>query len=132
VTCLRAHGFQASFGSAATAGGTTVSIFGVVIPGANPSSPQFQAALNACRKDLPGGGPPALTPAQQAEAAKAMSRFAACMRSHRVPGFPDPNSKGYFPPGAIKNVDPGSPLVIRAFRSCVSLQPKVGPHIEFG
>ena len=32
----------------------------MVISGSvDPSSPQFQAALQACRKFLPGGGPPA-------------------------------------------------------------------------
>jgi hypothetical protein len=61
-----------------------------------------------------------------------MTRFAACMRSHGVPGFPDPNSKGFFSPGSIQKIDPGSPPVTRAFRSCVSLEPKVGPRLEFG
>jgi hypothetical protein len=102
VTCLRAHGLQASVGSAGTASNQAIDIGGAVITGANPSSPQFQSALNACRKYLPGGGPPKLTPAQQAEAAKAMTRFSACMRSHGVPGFPDPNSKGSSHPGASR------------------------------
>jgi len=131
ITCLRSHGLQASLGSAGGTGGTrVVSLFGVAITDANPASPQFRAALGACRKYLPGGGPPAVTPAQQAARAKAMARFAACMRSHGVPGFPDPNGSGFFPPGSIEKLDPTSPAMSRAFHSCESLQPNVGPHIS--
>ena len=133
LTCLRSHGLQASLGSAGTTGGTrVVSVFGVAITGANPGSPQFQAALSACRKYLPGGGPPALTPAQQAEHAKAMARFAACMRAHGVPNFPDPNSTGFFPPGSLAKLDPNSSPMTAAFRRCESLEPKFGPRIQLG
>jgi hypothetical protein len=133
VTCLRSHGLQASLGSAGGTGGSRiVTFFGVAITGADPASPQFQAALNACRKYLPGGGPPALTPAQQAEARWAYTRFAACMRSHGVPGFPDPNGAGFFPPGSLQKIGPGSPTVTKAFRTCESLEPKVGPRLSLG
>jgi hypothetical protein len=96
----------------------------------DPDSPQFQSAMQACRKYLPGGGPPTLTPAQQAEAAKAMLRFATCMRSNGVPSFPDPNGEGRFPLGSLSELDPNSPLVQSAFKACESLEPKVGPRIE--
>jgi len=95
----------------------------------SPDSPQFQSAANACRKYLPGGGPPALT-AQEAAAAKAMARFAACMRKHGVPNFPDPNGTGFFPPGSIQKIAPASsPFVARAFTACQSLEAKFGPRI---
>ena len=59
AACLTAHGFTASVGSAATAGNNVLSIEGVIVSGnVDPSSPQFQAAMAACRKYLPGGGPP--------------------------------------------------------------------------
>ena len=59
AACLTAHGFTASVGSAATAGNNVLSIEGVIVSGSvDPSSPQFQAAMAACRKYLPGGGPP--------------------------------------------------------------------------
>ena len=87
----------------------------------DPSSAQFQSALQACRKFLPGGGPPALTPAQQAEHAKAMASFAACMRKHGVPSFPDPNGQGMFSPESIKGLDPTSPLFQSAFKVVRSL-----------
>lgn len=133
AACLSSHGFLASIGSAATAANSALSIAGVVIGGnIDPSSPRFQAAMQACRKFLPGGGPPAMTPAQQAEHAKAMASFAACMRKHGVPSFPDPNGQGMFSPGSIKGLDPSAPVFQAAFKVCGSLQGKTGPRIEFG
>jgi hypothetical protein len=133
AACLNSHGFRASPASAATAGDNSISIAGVVIGGnIDPSSPEFQAAMQACRKFLPGGGPPAMTPAQQAEHAKAMASFAACMRKHGVPSFPDPNGQGMFSPGSVKELDPSAPRFQSAFKVCAPLQGKVGPRIRFG
>ncbi len=52
VACVRAHGLPAM-------SDPTVSAQGMVLsppPGVRPSSPQFQAALKACRKFQPSGG----------------------------------------------------------------------------
>ncbi|HWB21668.1 MAG TPA: hypothetical protein VG652_02135 [Gaiellaceae bacterium] len=131
AACFGSHGFPASVGSASTSS-QTLSVFGVQISGnVDPGSAQFQAALQACRKFIPGGGPPALTPAQEAEAAKAMLSFAACMRKDGVPTFPDPNGQGRFPLGSIGKLDPSAPLFQSAFKSCQPLEPKVGPRIVF-
>lgn len=131
ASCFVAHGFQASVGTGG--GGRSLSVFGVAIGGnVDPDSSQFQAAMQACRKFLPGGGPPTLTPAQQAEAAKAMLNFATCMRKKGVPAFPDPNGQGRFPFASIGKLDPTAPLFQSAFKSCQSLEPKVGPRIAFG
>jgi hypothetical protein len=133
ASCLSSHGFQASVGSAAATGSRSLSVFGVVIGGnVDPSSAQFRSALQACRKFLPGGGPPALTPAQQAEHAKAMANFAACMRKHGVPSFPDPNGQGTFSPGSIRGLDPSAPLFQSAVKICAPLQGKAGPRLSFG
>jgi hypothetical protein len=88
--------------------------------------------MQACRKYLPGGGPPALTPAQRAEAAKGMVAFASCMRKNGVSSFPDPTGQGTFPPGSLARLDPNTPVVHTAFKDCESLEPTVGPRIEFG
>ncbi len=107
-------------------------MFGVALSGnVDPASPRFQAALQACRKYLPGGGPPSLTPAQQAEAAKAEASFAACMRKHGVPNFPDPNGNGRFPLASLERLNSSSPRFKTAFKTCRSLQPKVGPRLAF-
>ena len=50
--------------------------------------------------------------------------FSKCMRSHGVPLFPDPNSKGQISPGA--GVDVNSPLFRAAQNACRSLLPKGG------
>ena len=121
--CMQQHGIQAEVGQ----GG-----HGISINGGSPNSPQFQSAIDACRKDLPGGGPPQLTPAEQAEYAKAMARFAACMRTHGVPGFPDPNAQGMFTPGEFEKLDPTASFFQSAFKACGSLQGKVGPRIVVG
>jgi hypothetical protein len=132
IECFDAHGFQAAAASAGGSGTKSLNIAGVTIGGnVDPSSPQFQSALQACRKYLPGGGPPTLTPAQQAEAAKAMLRFATCMRADGVPSFPDPNGEGRFPLNSMNQLDPNSPLVQSAFKACESLEPKIGPRIAF-
>jgi hypothetical protein len=62
---------------------------GQITPGSgiNPSSPAFQRASQACRKQLPGGGPPAHASEQQKQQLFATSR---CMRENGVSGFPDP------------------------------------------
>jgi hypothetical protein len=131
ASCLTGHGFQAAVGSAAAAAMSSVSIGGVVVSGnADPNSPQFQAALRACRKYLPAGPPP-LSQAEQAAAVKAMVAFTSCMRTHGVPSFPDPNSQGLIPLAAMNGIDPSSPLVLTAFKGCESLEPTVGPRIEF-
>ena len=127
--CMTLHGFVASLGSAANADGKVLSIAGVVFSGnVDPSSPQFQAALQACRKYLPGGGPPSLTPAQQADWATAMAKFAACMRKNGVPGFADPKLGA--PPLRNSGIDPSSPIVQKAFDACQSLEPTFGPRIQ--
>ena len=133
AACLTSHGFPASLGSSASAPKDALSIVGVIVRGhVDPTSPQFRAAMQACRRFLPGGGPPAMTPAQQAEHAKAMASFAACMRKHGVPSFPDPDGQGMFSPGTMEKLDPTAPRFRSAFKVCAPLQGTTGPRIELG
>jgi hypothetical protein len=122
ATCMTAHGVPASPGQ----GG-----HGIVIQG-DPGAPQLQAAQAACRKLMPGGGPPQLTPAQQAARAKGMAVFATCMRKHGAPSFPDPNGQGVFPSASIDQLDTSSPLFHSGYHTCKSLFPTKGPQIRFG
>lgn len=55
--------------------------------GINPSAPAFHGALQVCKKQLPGGGPPAHASEQQKQQMVATSE---CMRRHGISGFPDP------------------------------------------
>jgi hypothetical protein len=129
AACLTSHGFPAAVGSGG--GGSGATFFGVTIGGnVDPSSPQFQAAEQACRKFLPGGGPPALTPAQQAEHTKALASFAACMRRKGVVNFPDPDGQGRLPFGALSKLDQSAPLFPTAYKACQTLLPKFGPQFR--
>jgi hypothetical protein len=132
ASCMTSHGFTPHLGSAADAGSVTLSVFGVQFNGVDPSSPQFQSAMQACHRFLPGGGPPALTPAEQATHAKGMASFASCMRKKGVASFPDPNGQGMFSPSSLEQLDPSSPLFQTAYQACLSLMPKVGPRLSFG
>jgi hypothetical protein len=132
ASCMTSHGFQASVGLAASAPSGSISIAGVTISGADPNSSQFQAATEACRTFLPGGGPPTLTRAQQAEAAKALSHFAACMRKNRVANFPDPTGQGRFPAGSLNQLDLSAPLFRSSYKTCGPLMSKAAPRIRFG
>lgn len=131
ATCMTSHGFTASLGSAASAGARQLSIGGVVFSGSvDPSSPQFRSAMEACRKYLPGGGPPSLSPAQQAKWDSAMASFGACIRKNGIPSFRDPKI-GAPPAKGLNGIDPSSPLVQKAFHACESLEPSFGPRVAF-
>ncbi len=88
--CMRDHGvtdfyFANSPGTSNTA--TELSIMGHYVPGVNPQTAQFRAAMKTCKHLLPGGGPHKMT-RQQIES---QVKFAACMRSHGFPDYPDPD-----------------------------------------
>ena len=58
----------------------------------NPKNPRYQAASRACQSRQPGGqqGP------ASAQELAADVKFAACMRSHGFPAWPDPDGHGVF------------------------------------
>lgn len=106
------------------AGGGKVSIGG---DGIDPNSPQFQAAQQACRKYLPGGGPKALTPAQQAQQVQLMRKLSQCMRKNGVPDFPDPGSDGTFSLNKSGDLNPSSTSFQHAMQTCQSQLKGQGP-----
>jgi len=91
-----------------------------VTPGGalDPNSPQFQAALRACKSLEPpgllnGSG-------QNAQRQSQGLKFASCMRKHGVANFPDPKD-GKFIGGA--DLDPNSPQFQSALGACRNLIP---------
>ncbi len=80
-------------------------------------NPAFTAATHACRALQPGQ-----TQAPTVSATKLATevRWARCMRSHGLPGFPDPNGSGQIDSAKF---DPQSPTFQRASVACQSLQP---------
>jgi hypothetical protein len=89
--CMRSHGVP----NFPDPGPTGLNLNGT---GINPFSPSFKAAQVACNKLLPGGGSPQQATEQQKEQLEAISK---CMRSHGVPGFPDPTTT---PPTSLQSL----------------------------
>jgi hypothetical protein len=95
--------------------------------GLDPRSPQFQAAMKKCQKYTPNGGKPP-SPQQLAQAQQRALAFSACMRSHGIKDFPDPNFSGggiriQLNGGPNSDVNPSSPLFQHAQQACASLLP---------
>jgi hypothetical protein len=92
---------------------------GVISAGSfDRGSPQFERALDACRKNMPSGTP---SPAQQAQELRQAVAMSACMRRNGVPNFPDPESgQG----GQVirispsSGIDPSAPQFQRAQATC--------------
>jgi hypothetical protein len=59
---------------------------GHYVTGVNPQTAQFGTAMKACKHLLPGGGPGQMTRQQ----INNLVKFAACMRTHGFPDYPDP------------------------------------------
>jgi hypothetical protein len=131
--CMRAHGLPDFPDPQSTSSGEISQVIG---NGASldPSSAQFQAAQQACNKYAPrnvvsGNGPTAKDKA-------AMLAFAACMRTHGVPDFPDPqfnngSGGGFVVQGGSPNdvpadMRPDSPQFQTAFAACKSKMPAGG------
>ena len=94
------------------------------VNGVEVNGPVFQAAMQACRSDLPHGGRP--TAAQTAQAKSKALAMSRCMRSHGVPNFPDP--KFHTGPGggfgiqiSGGDLDPNSPAFQAAQKACGSI-----------
>lgn len=82
-------------------------------------------AQKACHKLIPKGGIPEPTQADIARRLANAIKFAACMRKHGLPEFPDPNAGGSFmlSPGSDGGIDPSSPQFQSEQKACQSYQP---------
>jgi hypothetical protein len=116
TACMRSHGVP-TFPDPDSKGTITIT----VSTSLNPGSPLFQRAVAACQHLLPAGKAP--SPAAQQRMKAAALAFAACMRSHGVPNYPDPK---FFASGGIaqssggKGMDPNSPSFQAARKTCQS------------
>ncbi len=119
--CMRSHGV-ANFPDPIVAGKQVSLILTPSIAG----SPRFKPAQAACQRLLPGRQTGAgFTTQQQADYLKA----AACMRSHGIAGFPDPNISGGsvtfpLPPG----MNSKAPAFEAAREICQKLIPQGLPY----
>lgn len=112
--CMRSHG-EPGFPDPAASGGFT-------LKAATLGSSQTRVAYGSCRHLLPGGGPNLSQLQQEAQQRllkelPVMLKFTHCMRSHGVPGFPDPALNGTAPKSAA-TIDPQSPQFRAAVHTC--------------
>ena len=119
--CMRSHGV-ADFPdpTGVPGGGVAFQIDGGPGSDLNPNNPTFNAANGACKALLPGQGQTKPLPAQKIAAEV---KWALCMRSHGLPGFPDPNSQGAFDSSRFND---RSPSFQTASKACQALAP-TGP-----
>jgi hypothetical protein len=116
--CMRSHGVH-NFPDPTSSGGINIS----PSTGLNPDSPTFKAAEKACRSKLHIKPPSA---AQQAQMQAQALAFSACMRSHGIANFPDPqfgNGTMRLRIDAKNGLDPRSPLFQAAQKACQKLLP---------
>jgi hypothetical protein len=91
--------------------------------GLNPDSPKFQAAQKACEKLMPAAN---ASPAQQAQAQAQMLRYSACMRSHGLAKFPDPQfsgGRGSLKLDSSSGLNPNSAQFKAAQKACQKMLP---------
>jgi hypothetical protein len=115
--CIRSHGvpgFYFSQTAPANSGGPTLKLGPWFAP--DPGTAQFQVASKACQRLFPGGPPQPITERQKEQ----MLEFAACMRAHGYPSYPDPQ----FPGGGgvmrpqMSGIDVNSPHFQAAAQTC--------------
>jgi hypothetical protein len=90
------------------------------------SNPRYSAAQTACAELLPNGAlPPGGQPTQAElrEMERDALKFARCMRSHGVPGWPDYILRGGQPIIDLHgtSIDPNSPQIVAKEVRCKSL-----------
>ncbi len=116
--CMRTHGITGYPDPRANGRQITISIHLTRGSDLNPHSPRFQAAQNACKSYMPSGN---LTATQKVAAnAKALS-YSACMRSHGISSYPDPNGQGTIVVAAGGGIDPTAPQFQNAQKACQHL-----------
>jgi len=83
---------------------------------------KFEAAQEACKQYMPGGGEMHKPSAEDLEAARNMAK---CMRANGLPNFPDPNPDGGLAIDSKKvGAGPGDPRWEKAEKACAQYAPK--------
>ena len=119
VACARKHGMPDVPDPAVGPDGQ------ITIPGGTPTpTPEVRSA---CAKQIDAVQPTGSThPIESASDIRALLRVAACMRSHGIPRWPDPNDRGEFQVGSVPFTEA---QYNRATRACDSLIPPSGWHV---
>lgn len=87
---------------------------GAAIGGSGPATSSSGGSGNSAQMTMAGGS------VQQ------MTKFAACMRQHGEPSFPDPNAQGQISISSSAGIDPGSVQFQQAQQACQKDMPNKG------
>jgi hypothetical protein len=85
------------------------------IPASVSGAPAFKTAQQACAKLAPGGPGGGGAVPISAQQHRQIVQFAACVRSHGVPDFPDPDATGTF---HVVNINTQAPAFTAAVTKC--------------
>ena len=96
------------------------------LPASQGGATTTESAPSQAAPPTPGGGGQGFKLAMKVPAGADGAKFAACMRGHGLPNFPDPNGQGVIQLGAGSGVDPGSPKFRTAQEACNKLLPNGG------
>jgi hypothetical protein len=119
--CMRAHGVPDFPDPIATAGGgVAFQVTGGPGSELSRNNPRFKSAEQVCRSQFPGEDE---APAPSSQRVAAEVRWAHCLRSHGLPGFPDPNPEGAFDSSRFNDA---SPAFQAASKACKAVEP-AGP-----
>jgi hypothetical protein len=111
--CMRKHGVPNFPDPKAVGHG-----YGLTIGAETANSPQFKNAEQVCKKLLANGGTP--TAQEQAKQLQEALKYAACIRAHGMPDYPDPKVHD----GGIEMGEaPDSPQFKIAQKACGRLAP---------
>lgn len=112
--CMRSHGVPSFPDPTISRSGGHVGI-SLGVPASASASPAFKTAQQACAKLAPGGAPGGGAAPVTAQQHKEIVQFAACMRAHGLPDFPDPDASGVF---HLVNINTNSPAFTTATQKC--------------
>ena len=118
--CMRSHGVPNFPDPTSGSNGNSVEL--QQGSGIDPNSPAYQAAYRSCQSLLPAGkaNGGSVSPRVRTE----YLRYAACMRSHGEPNYPDPTFNGNSVNlGNLSGIDTNSPQYQSASHACASLNP---------
>ena len=95
-------------------------------PSHDPATTQSTPAEAGPGTSSSGGGGQHFGLAMKVPAGADGAKFSACMRSHGLVNFPDPNGQGVIQLNSGSGVDPGSPKFSTAQQACSKLLPNGG------
>jgi hypothetical protein len=128
--CMRAHGVPNFPDPSPNANGKPFTGQSLQQAGVDPSSPQFQPASQACQHLMPASS---MSPQQRQQVLSESLRYAACMRAHGVPNFPDPGTTSG---GSVSfDIQPSivdTPQFASAARACQSVDPGLALPTNLG